>query len=183
MSSQSQAITTNISGSVLGAMEYPIYVGTYRKYNNGDLSGQWLDAANYSDRDDFLEACKELHSDESDPELMFQDFDIPHGLAGECFIADEFWDYIELCDQDRELVDAYLYDVLENFEYDSLEKAEDARAATGVSYLDAAMEYAENCLDLDINNDILWRYFDYEAYAKDRFSSSWHNGTCYLWNQ
>jgi len=49
-----------------------IYVGTYAKYNAGSIKGAWLDLEDYSDRDAFLEACRELHKDEQDPEFMFQ---------------------------------------------------------------------------------------------------------------
>lgn len=52
-----------------------IYVGTYAKYNNGSIEGAWLDLTDYADAEDFLNACKELHKDEEDPELMFQDFE------------------------------------------------------------------------------------------------------------
>ena len=48
--------------------EARIYVGTYAQYNNGSLFGEWLDLSDYSDKDDFLEACAELHKDEQDPE-------------------------------------------------------------------------------------------------------------------
>jgi len=47
-----------------------IYVGTYAKYNSGSIKGQWLNLKDYSDKDDFLAACRELHKDESDPEFM-----------------------------------------------------------------------------------------------------------------
>lgn len=52
-----------------------LYVGTYAKYNADSLGGGWLDLSDYSDRDEFLGACRDLHKDESDPELMFQDFE------------------------------------------------------------------------------------------------------------
>jgi len=48
-----------------------VYVGTYHKYNNGSIDGDWLDLSEYSNKQDFLEACAELHQDENDPELMF----------------------------------------------------------------------------------------------------------------
>ena len=41
-----------------------VYVGTYNKYNNGSLFGKWLDLSDYPDKDEFLEACRELHEDE-----------------------------------------------------------------------------------------------------------------------
>ena len=52
-----------------------IYVSTYRKYTTGSTKGEWLDLSHYASKDDFLAACAELHSDESDPELMFQDWE------------------------------------------------------------------------------------------------------------
>jgi len=55
--------------------EVRIYVGTYRKYNEGSIKGAWLDLSAYADQEDFLTACRELHSDEKDPELMFQTFE------------------------------------------------------------------------------------------------------------
>ena len=41
--------------------EAKVYVGTYVKYNNGSLSGAWLDLSDYSDKEEFYEACRELH--------------------------------------------------------------------------------------------------------------------------
>ena len=52
-----------------------VYVGTYAKYNNGSLSGAWLDRSDYSDKEEFYEACRELHKDEEDAEYMFQDYE------------------------------------------------------------------------------------------------------------
>jgi antirestriction protein len=54
-------------------MEAQLYVGTYGKYNAGRLHGKWLDLTNYSDKEEFYEACKEVHKTEHDPEYMFQD--------------------------------------------------------------------------------------------------------------
>lgn len=52
-----------------------IYVGTYHKYNNGSIKGEWVDLDDYSCAEDFYEHCAEIHSDEKDPEYDFQDFD------------------------------------------------------------------------------------------------------------
>ena len=54
-------------------LEAKVYVGTYAKYNKGSLYGKWLDLSDYEDRDEFYEACRQLHKDESNPEFMFQD--------------------------------------------------------------------------------------------------------------
>ena len=62
--------------------EAKVYVGTYAKYNNGSLSGAWLDLSDYSDKEEFYEACRELHKDEEDAEYMFQDWEnVPEGLS------------------------------------------------------------------------------------------------------
>jgi len=52
-----------------------LYCGTYGKYNNGDLSGLWVDLSTFDDYDDFINFCKAYHADEYDPELMFQDYE------------------------------------------------------------------------------------------------------------
>lgn len=46
--------------------EARVYVGTYGKYNNGSLFGAWLDLSDYSDKEEFYDACRELHKDEED---------------------------------------------------------------------------------------------------------------------
>jgi len=49
-----------------------LFVSTYSKYNNGSLAGQWVELSQFSDAEEFLEYCKKLHSDEEQPEFMFQ---------------------------------------------------------------------------------------------------------------
>ncbi|WP_063163822.1 antirestriction protein ArdA, partial [Enterobacter hormaechei] len=70
-----------------------IYVGTYHKYNCGSLYGKWFDLTDFDDKAEFLEACNELHANESDPELMFQDWEgIPSAFASESSVD---WNFIE----------------------------------------------------------------------------------------
>ncbi len=86
-----------------------VYVGTYAKYNAGSLHGKWLDLEDYSDRDAFLEACAAIHSDESDPELMFQDFEgFPRCWYCESSAPpDIVWEWLELDDNEREAFALY----------------------------------------------------------------------------
>lgn len=70
-----------------------IYCGTYKKYNEGSLFGAWLDLRTFDSYDEFIDVCKQLHADEEDPELMFQDY--------QCFPAE--W-YSESC-MDEEVFD------------------------------------------------------------------------------
>lgn len=50
-----------------------VYCGTYGKYNDGSLYGEWIRLDDYSTFEDFMEYIRELHKDEEDPEFMFQD--------------------------------------------------------------------------------------------------------------
>ena len=73
-----------------------LYVGTYAKYNNGSLDGDWIDLDKYNSRDDFINACYKLHKEEDDPELMFQDceidFDWEEKFYSECSApSEEYW--------------------------------------------------------------------------------------------
>lgn len=86
-----------------------IYVGTYAKYNAGDLSGDWLSLRDFETYEDLIEACLELHSDEADPELMIQDCDdMPDGLTvGESITREEFDDIKQALQEESAGAPAY----------------------------------------------------------------------------
>ena len=78
------------SGNIIKAK---IYIGTYDKYNAGSIFGKWLDLSDYSDKEEFYEACRKLHKDEEDAEYMFQDWEnIPDSLIGESWLSEKFFD-------------------------------------------------------------------------------------------
>ena len=87
-----------------------IYVGTYNKYNNGSIAGAWLDLDDYNDAHEFIDACQDLHNDELDPELMFQDFDDIHkNYCHECIDIAEVYYYADACnDGIKDVIDAGL---------------------------------------------------------------------------
>lgn len=73
-----------------------VYVGTYAKYNAGSLAGKWMRLNDYKDKADFIKACNELHKDEEEPELMFQDWqNVPSWMITESSIDGEIWGYKE----------------------------------------------------------------------------------------
>lgn len=104
-----------------------IYVGTYAKYNNGSLYGKWFNLADYSDYDELLEAMYELHSDESDPEFMFQDYEQCElfeklGLIIECYISKDIYEITkQISDSgyDLEVFNAYV-DCVGKMDFNSL---------------------------------------------------------------
>ena len=154
-----------------------VYCGTYKKYNEGSLFGEWIDVENFRDKDDFLDYCTKLHSDESDPELMFQDHEgIPEAFIGESWIAEELWEYLsEIDEDDRPAFEAYCNngykpaDALSSFRDDfngywnsELEFAEHMAGEAG---------YYKAMEDAGLNV----AYFDNEAFARDLFYDYWRD--------
>lgn len=73
-----------------------IYVGTFGKYNAGSIAGAWFDLSQYDSQRDFLVDAEKLHSDEHDPELMFQDWEyLPADMVGDSWVSPEVWDLIK----------------------------------------------------------------------------------------
>ena len=142
-----------------------LYVGTYAKYNGGSIKGQWLNLEDYADKDAFLAACAELHKDEADPELMFQDFEgFPRSYYSESSVSDELFTWVGMEDSDRELLEVYR----ENVDQDGdLDKAREAYTGTFSSEEDWAAQYLDDCGQMDLIPEHLRNYFDYEAYARD----------------
>lgn len=93
-------------------VEPALYCGTYAKYNNGRVAGKWLKLRDYPDAEAFLQACRDLHRDEADPELMFQDYEgLLRDFYGESLsLADleTIYRWVMLDDDDRLLVSEYL---------------------------------------------------------------------------
>jgi antirestriction protein len=142
-----------------------VYVGTYAKYNNGSIAGAWLDLEDYADKDAFLAACADLHKDESDPELMFQDYEgFPAAFYGESCIADELWDWLDLDTDDRELLAVYTSEIDSD---GTIETARDSFMGKYDSPEDWAAEYLEETGSLSSVPEHLRNYIDFAAYARD----------------
>lgn len=121
-------------------MSARIYVGTYAKYNDGNLAGAWLNCEDYADKDEFIAACLELHKDESDPELMFQDYEgFPEGFYGESHIDPALWDWLDMSEAQQGVLAAYQ----SGFYADgTLEQAEEAFIGTAENAQEFAQEHA-----------------------------------------
>ena len=152
-----------------------VYVGTYAKYNNGSLSGAWLDLSDYSDKEEFYEACRELHKDEEDAEYMFQDWEnVPEGLIGESWISENFFalrDAVEdLSDTEQEAFFVWCnYKSHDLGEEDADDLVRDFRDEYQGEYDDEedfAYEIIEECYNLP---EFAKTYFDYEKFARDLF--------------
>lgn len=148
-------------------METPrIYVGTYAKYNAGSLEGKWFDLEDYSDKDEFIEACQEFHG-EGEHEFMFQTSEgIPRHFISESYIDPEFWDFLDFEDyHDGDAKTAYV----EHFGEWSEGGFQDHFSCQCESELAYAENYIEDCGLLDSVPENLRWYFDYEKFARDIF--------------
>jgi len=143
-----------------------IYVGTYAKYNAGSIKGAWLDLEDYADRDAFLEACRELHRDEQDPEFMFQDFEgFPRSFYNESSAPpDELWDWLKLDEDEQELLAIY-QDHIDS--EGNIDTARDAFMGKYDSEEDWAANWLEDVGSLQEVPEHLRNYIDYKAYARD----------------
>lgn len=159
--------------------EARVYVGTYAKYNNGSIYGKWLDLSDYSDKEEFYEACRELHSDEPDPEYMFQDWEnIPSSLIGESYMSDNLFEVIEavseLDENDAEAFSLWLNNGSHDIDTDDIDGLIDSfREDYQGAYKDEedyAYEVVEQCYDLP---EFAKTYFDYEKFARDLFISDY----------
>lgn len=142
-----------------------IYVGTYAKYNSGSIAGAWLDLEDHADKESFLEACAALHKDEHDPEFMFQDYEgFPESLYSESYIKPEIWEWLELDDDDRELLAVYKEHIDSSAD---IETARDRFQGKYDSKIDWATSFVDDTGMLQDAPDNLKNYFNYEAYARD----------------
>ena len=144
-----------------------MYVGTYRKYNEGSLFGAWIDLAKCSDYDEFIDVCKILHQDEEDPEFMYQDFEgFPEMWYYEsCMDEATFDKIVAYADMDNK--DAFEAFVNATGE-DDMEMFKERYVGKYESKEDFAYEIVNECFNLD-EHGVIGQYFDYKAYAYDLF--------------
>lgn len=151
-----------------------VYVGTYRKYNNGSIKGAWLDLDDYGDAEEFYDAAMELHSDEEDPELMFQDWEnIPDWAISESHIDPKFFEVKELTsdwdDERRKAFDVFQnwagYDLSKTDADEVVSSFEDSYRGQFRSLEDYAYGFIEDIGMENINN--MEFYFDVEKFGRD----------------
>lgn len=166
--------------------EASIYVGTYAKYNNGSIDGKWLKLSDYSDIQEFYEACAKLHEDEEDPEYMFQDYEyIPESLICESWLSEKIFEIRESLEQLEESEKKPFFIWCNNGGSDlSKEDTDDLISSFRDAYIGEyesdeafAMEDIEDRHDL---SDFVKQYFDYEAYARDLFCGSYWSEEGYV---
>lgn len=167
-------------GAQIGS-EPAVYCGTYAKYNEGSLFGLWLDLTKFYDYEEFIDVCRQLHEDEHDPELMFQDYEnFPRVLYCESCMGEETFnkiiEYTNLSDAEKEAFDEYL-DIGHEFDIDAFTEAY-------MGKYDSERDFAEHIVneiyDLERMMGNLHYYFDYDAYARDLFADGFEFSEGYV---
>ncbi len=136
-----------------------VYCGTYGKYNEGSLFGQWLDLSTFDDADEFFTYCQALHADEPDPEHIKE--------------------YFELCERyDRDAVDAYA-NIFGCNDFDNFDDKY-------VGHWDSEEDFAEHivweCYDLRNVPELVKYHIDYEAIARELFMCDYNYEDGYVFN-
>jgi antirestriction protein len=143
-----------------------VYVGTYAKYNNGSLKGEWLNVADFGSKADFYARAAEIHSDEDDPEFMFQDHEgIAAALISESSIDDVVFEVAGKDDETIENFNAFV-ESMDSTDFNSFQDAFRGRYKSEVDY---AESYVDECGLLSEMPEDLKYYFDYERFARDLF--------------
>ena len=141
-----------------------VYVGTYKKYNEGSLFGAYVDLSKFENKDDFIKFCYELHQDEKDPELMFQDYEyFPSEFYNESRISNKLWDWFELDETQQEIINSFIKCFGTDFS-EALQKYEDAY----MGHYDTFREFVEQLFD-ETNEipDHLIHLIDYDAVERE----------------
>jgi len=146
-----------------------VWIGNLRKYNEGELSGDWVALPN----DDIWQVVEDLGIDLDRDEYHIPDW--------ECNIPGlEYFEYADLDDLNekaetwmnldewqREGVGVRMELLGEDFD-EALDNCDDVRIWHGCSDMkDVAREYCEECGLLDSIPDNLRWYFDFEAFGRD----------------
>jgi antirestriction protein len=147
-----------------------LYVGTYAKYNAGSIKGAWLALTDFDDQASFLAACRELHKDEADPELMFQDFEnMPKALYNESACPD-LWEILSECERHGVEFDTLAAFVEHGLgDWDDVNRCADAFLGQYDNEEAYADQYIEGTGLLDSVPENLRGYFDTEKFARDLF--------------
>lgn len=150
-----------------------LYVGTYGKYNSGSLAGAWLDLEDYSDAEEFEAACQALHGP-GEHEFMFQDWEgIPEGMVSESHLAADVWEWLEMDDEERELLAVYRAEVNQEGTLEEAQEAFRGRAESPADWAEEVLE--ESGVLAEVPKD-LRGHIDFESYARDLG----HNGMTFV---
>ena len=161
-----------------------VYVGTYRKYNQGNLNGKWVSLFNFDNMEEYHQHLKELHSDEEDPEFMIQDIDAPkafHKFINEYGIDENIFLLKNYSEEDCEIISAYCDVMGEELSEETIEEAFERYIGCFEDYYDLGYYYVKDLGAIEINEQAE-SYFDFERYGRDISYNLIESGDYYFSN-
>lgn len=86
-----------------------VYVCTDKKCSKDNFKGRWLDLINYKSKAEFVEACKNAHSDEEEPRYLYFDYeDLPYVYINQYWIEPKMFELLRaVVEQDAILHPAF----------------------------------------------------------------------------
>ena len=164
-----------------------IYVGTYAKYNNGSIYGEWVDITKYNTIESFYEKCENIHKDELDPEYMFQDYEyIPKNLVSESWISKAVFQIIKLVKDEDERIAflEYIDNKGYNYESDDIDEAYNNFKESFVGKYSNMQDYFDEELDERLDNELedndLRYYINYKQYYENNKQDYFYTSNGYL---
>lgn len=159
-----------------------VYVGTYKKYNEGSIFGEWFTLGDYESYEEFIQACRELHEDEEEPILMFQDVECPSELKR--FISesdiDECLFLLEDVEEDEDYVIAYI-EHTEDIKQCFIDEARNEYIGEFENYEELGRYFVEEIYAMEIPKGLEY-YIDYEKYGRDISYDLIEVGNYYFWS-
>ena len=159
-----------------------VYVTTYKKYDEKNLSGEWLTLGNYKNYENFIQACKDLHKDEENPKLMF--FNWKGAKVFKLFIQeygiDENIFLINDLGEIEDYVIAYIAYVGE-VSQEIVEDAQEKYVGEFENYEELGRYFVEEIYAMEIPKGLEY-YIDYEKYGRDISYDLIEVGDYYFWN-
>ena len=144
-----------------------VYVGTYHKYNCGSLKGAWVNLESFDDEDELMEFLRRLHADESDPELMMQDYmNFPRRFYSESMNKYDFaklYEWLNLDDEQRQMCQEY-WDEIDDSANISYITDNHIYSGNADDFFD---EMADEELSMCHAPAFIRNYFDYESWRRD----------------
>lgn len=164
-----------------------VYVSTYKKYNEGSLKGAWIDLEDFSSKEEFLSACRELHKDESDPEFMFQDSEgVPASLISESWISKNVFELPSMDVEDLNALTVFIdsQSFSDNVSADEIIEAfNDCYRGQYDRFIDFVYEFIDETGMLDGVPKSIRAYFDYDKFSRDlEFDYDYIDGFIFLKN-
>jgi len=145
-----------------------VYVGTYNKYNNGSIKGEWLTLSNFADVQEFNSKCQDIHKDEKDPEFMFQDHEgVPKPLIGESWLDARLFDLLNLGLHDEEQTAFLEFMDNQNFYWDDIDEAHQSFTDSFRGNFEKLQDFTDQEFDELYLHEIpshLTYVIDYDAY-------------------